>query len=219
MEIHARMNAQPFPVLVERTTNNADPSSTRSAAIFIAQILTDFGHMDAQHRPSWRRPSSKGHITPEAENTYRRYLNGANGFNNNVAQQHRRRRIWRRRRIRGRLRSPRIAVSWPRPLRHRTELVGGLPHKGGFTRTESPGLAWSALSVSGPRFILDEPLPEAENRVPPKADAGAEGEGLFVAGADLEDRSWGIRGRGAVVRPPPSGPGDAGLRRAGRTPR
>lgn len=84
MEIHARMNAQPFPVLVERTTNNADPELDALRRNLIAQILTDFGHMDAQHRTVVATPYSKGYLSPEAENTYRRHLNGSNGFNNNI---------------------------------------------------------------------------------------------------------------------------------------
>lgn len=84
MEIHARMNAQPFPVIVERTTNNADPELDALRRNLIAQILTDFGHYDAQQRTVVSTTYGPGFTSNQAEQTYTRHIfNGAGGNNNN----------------------------------------------------------------------------------------------------------------------------------------
>lgn len=83
MEIHARMNAQPFPVLVERTTNNADPELDALRRNLIAQILTDFGHFDAQQRTVVSTPYGPGYNSNQAEQTYARHVFTGNNQNNN----------------------------------------------------------------------------------------------------------------------------------------
>lgn len=50
VEIAARMRSAPFPVIVERTWNNADPELDAHRRAIIAQILTDFGNPDANNR-------------------------------------------------------------------------------------------------------------------------------------------------------------------------
>lgn len=82
MEIHARMNAQPFPVLVERTTNNADPELDALRRNLIAQILTDFGHYDAQQRTVVSTPYGPGYNSNQAEQTYARHVFTGNGTQN-----------------------------------------------------------------------------------------------------------------------------------------
>lgn len=50
MEIAARMRSAPFPVVVERTWNNADPELDAHRRAIIAQILSDHGNPDANNR-------------------------------------------------------------------------------------------------------------------------------------------------------------------------
>lgn len=50
LEIAARMRSAPFPVIVERTWNNADPELDAHRRAIVAQILTDFGNPDANNR-------------------------------------------------------------------------------------------------------------------------------------------------------------------------
>jgi len=83
MEIHARMNAQPFPVLVERTTNNADPELDALRRNLIAQILTDFGHYDAQQRTVVSTPYGPGYNSNQAEQMYSRHVLSGNRNGNN----------------------------------------------------------------------------------------------------------------------------------------
>jgi hypothetical protein len=50
VEIAARMRSTPFPVIVERTWNNADPELDAHRRAVVAQVLTDFGNPDANNR-------------------------------------------------------------------------------------------------------------------------------------------------------------------------
>lgn len=50
LEIAARMRSAPFPVIVERTYNNADPEVDAHRRAIVAQILTDLGNPDANNR-------------------------------------------------------------------------------------------------------------------------------------------------------------------------
>jgi hypothetical protein len=50
LEIAARMRSAPFPVIVERTFNNADPELDAHRRAIVAQILTDLGNPDANNR-------------------------------------------------------------------------------------------------------------------------------------------------------------------------
>jgi hypothetical protein len=90
MEIAARMRAQPFPVIVERFPNNADPELDLARRNLIAQILADFGNPDAQQRVVVAPSYGPGYISRQAQSTYFRHTmtngngnnfnNGANGF-------------------------------------------------------------------------------------------------------------------------------------------
>ncbi|MDZ4684781.1 MAG: hypothetical protein SH850_06785 [Planctomycetaceae bacterium] len=50
VEIAARMRSAPFPVIVERMWNNADPELDAHRRALVAQILADFGNADANNR-------------------------------------------------------------------------------------------------------------------------------------------------------------------------
>src|SRR5690606_9879371 len=50
LEIAARMRSAPFPVVIERTWNNADPELDGHRRNLVAQVLTDLGNPDAQQR-------------------------------------------------------------------------------------------------------------------------------------------------------------------------
>ena len=50
LEIGTRMRSTPFPVLVERTWNNANPELDLWRRDLVAEILTDLGNADANHR-------------------------------------------------------------------------------------------------------------------------------------------------------------------------
>jgi hypothetical protein len=50
LEMAARMRSAPFPVVIERTWNNADPELDAHRRNLVAQILVDLGNTDAQTR-------------------------------------------------------------------------------------------------------------------------------------------------------------------------
>ncbi|QDT55405.1 hypothetical protein Pan44_34480 [Caulifigura coniformis] len=84
MEIAARMRAQPFPVIVERFPNNADPELDVARRNLIAQILTDFGNPDAQQRVVVAPSYTPGYTSRQAQATYWRHtLTNGNGNNGN----------------------------------------------------------------------------------------------------------------------------------------
>lgn len=85
MEIAARMRAQPFPVIVERFPNNADPELDLARRNLVAQILTDFGNPDAQQRVVVATSYGPGYTSTQAQRNYFRHTqtngNGNNGGN------------------------------------------------------------------------------------------------------------------------------------------
>ena len=50
LEMAARMRSAPYPVVIERTWNNADPELDAHRRQLVAQVLTDLGNPDAQNR-------------------------------------------------------------------------------------------------------------------------------------------------------------------------
>lgn len=90
MEIAARMRAQPFPVIVERFPNNADPELDVARRNLVVQILTDFGNPDAQQRVIVAPSYTPGYTSRQAQGTYFRHtmqngnvggnFNGGGGF-------------------------------------------------------------------------------------------------------------------------------------------
>lgn len=79
MEIAARMRANPFPVVVERSLNNSDPELDSVRRNLVAQILGDLGNQDAQQRTVVATSYGPGYISTEAENSYYRHLNVRQG--------------------------------------------------------------------------------------------------------------------------------------------
>ena len=66
MEIAARMRSVPFPIIVERTENNADPELDRHRQELVALILRDFGNSDAYQRTFVAPAYGKGMNSLEA---------------------------------------------------------------------------------------------------------------------------------------------------------
>jgi len=88
LEIAARMRSVPFPVLVERSRNNADPELDQLRRQIVLQILTDLGNPDAQQRTFVAPAYGKARNSQEGEIDYYRFLysrgntgnqNGGNG--------------------------------------------------------------------------------------------------------------------------------------------
>jgi hypothetical protein len=50
LEMAARMRSAPYPVVIERTWNNADPELDAHRRNLVAQILCDLGNPDANNR-------------------------------------------------------------------------------------------------------------------------------------------------------------------------
>jgi len=73
LEIAARMRAQPFPVVVERFPNNADPELDLARRNLVAQVLTDFGNSDAQQRVIVAPSYTPGYTSRQAQATYFRH--------------------------------------------------------------------------------------------------------------------------------------------------
>ena len=75
LEIAARMRSAPFPVLVERMWNNADPELDAHRRELVARILTDMGNPDAGNRtfvsPAYGPGKQSLEAAPEYyQNTY-----------------------------------------------------------------------------------------------------------------------------------------------------
>lgn len=82
LEVAARMRSTPFPVLVERSENNADPELDATRRSLIAQVLTDMGNPDAQNRTVVSPSYGPGYNSIEAEPLYYRHVGSGGGFGN-----------------------------------------------------------------------------------------------------------------------------------------
>lgn len=83
MEIAARMRSAPFPVVVERTWNNADPELDAHRRELVAQILADHGNPDAGTRVIVAPSYGPGKLSLEAGEFYQHtYMGGGNDFGN-----------------------------------------------------------------------------------------------------------------------------------------
>lgn len=85
LEIAARMRSAPFPVLVERTMNNADPELDAARRMLVSRVLTDLGNPDANQRTFVSTPYSRGKHSMEAlpeyyQNTFQGYGYGNGGM-------------------------------------------------------------------------------------------------------------------------------------------
>jgi len=85
LEIAARMRSAPFPVLVERTWNNADPELDAHRRDLVATILADKGNPDANNRTFVSPTYGPGKQSLEAAPEYYQHTymsSGNNGFGN-----------------------------------------------------------------------------------------------------------------------------------------
>lgn len=73
-EIAARMASAPFPVLVQRSYNNADPELDTIRRDLVVRVLTDLGNPDADHRTVVSRPYTNGINSTEGEMDYGRFV-------------------------------------------------------------------------------------------------------------------------------------------------
>ena len=74
-EIAARMPSTPFPVLVQRSLNNADPELDQIRRDIVVKVLTDLGNQDANQRVVVSQPYSNGLNSMEGEQDYGRFRN------------------------------------------------------------------------------------------------------------------------------------------------
>jgi hypothetical protein len=89
-EIAARMSSAPFPVLVQRSWNNADPELDAIRRQLVVKVLTDLGNADADQRTVVSQPYTDGIHSIEGEQDYGRFRqsrlftnssgNGGGGF-------------------------------------------------------------------------------------------------------------------------------------------
>ncbi|MEX0702676.1 MAG: hypothetical protein WD069_11320 [Planctomycetales bacterium] len=82
LEIAARMRSAPFPVIIERVENNADPELDAHRRRIIAQVLADMGNPDADQRTIVAPAYGKGLNSQEAEADYYRFIYTRGNFGN-----------------------------------------------------------------------------------------------------------------------------------------
>lgn len=80
-EVAARMSSAPFPILVQRSMNNADPELDAARRNLIVQVLTDLGNPDADQRTVVSQPYSDGMHALEGESDYSRFRNSRGNIN------------------------------------------------------------------------------------------------------------------------------------------
>lgn len=81
MEVAARMRSAPFPVLIERTPNNANPQLDADRRAVVARYLADLGNPDADQRTIVATPYSRGVNSYEGEADYYTNFNFRGGYN------------------------------------------------------------------------------------------------------------------------------------------
>jgi hypothetical protein len=80
MEIAARMRSTPFPVIVERSMNNANPQLDAERRNAVAKYLSDLGNPDAEQRTFVATPYARGLNSWEGQIDYFQFLfTGRNG--------------------------------------------------------------------------------------------------------------------------------------------
>lgn len=82
LEVAARMRQAPFPVLIERSLNNADPELDEARREIIVRILNDLGNPDANQRTIISQPYTKGLNSNEGVQSYLQFqsVGGNNQF-------------------------------------------------------------------------------------------------------------------------------------------
>lgn len=89
LEIAARMRSAPFPVIVERSEENANPELDAERRYMVASVLNTLGNADADQRTVVAPAYGVGLRDVEAEMDYSRYVysrgwGGGMGFNNGM---------------------------------------------------------------------------------------------------------------------------------------
>jgi len=79
LEIASRMRSAPFPVLIERSPNNADPELDLARRNLAVQVLCDLGNPDAAQRVVVSTAYGPGYWSPQAQQMYYRHVFGGNG--------------------------------------------------------------------------------------------------------------------------------------------
>lgn len=79
-EIAARLQSTPFPVIVERTYNNADPQLDAERRQMVALVLHDLGNPDADQRVFVGMAYGRGQTSIESQIDYMRYIGSRGGF-------------------------------------------------------------------------------------------------------------------------------------------
>ncbi len=74
VEIGARMRSAPFPVIIERMENNADPELDEHRRNIIVQVLHNFGNSDSDQRTFVSQAYGIGINSQEAEFDYSRFM-------------------------------------------------------------------------------------------------------------------------------------------------
>lgn len=83
MEVAARMRSAPFPVLIERTPNNANPQLDAERRAVVSRHLADLGNPDADQRTIVSMPYDRGLNSYEGEADYYTNFNFRGGGYNN----------------------------------------------------------------------------------------------------------------------------------------
>jgi hypothetical protein len=84
MEVAARMRSTPFPIIIERTPNNANPQLDAERRAVVSRYLADLGNPDADQRTVVSTAYSRGYLSQEGAADY--YTN-FNFRNNNFGNQ------------------------------------------------------------------------------------------------------------------------------------
>lgn len=79
-EIAARLQSTPFPVIVERTYNNANPQLDAERRQMVALVLHDLGNPDADQRTFVGPAYGRGQTSIESQIDYMRYIGSRGGF-------------------------------------------------------------------------------------------------------------------------------------------
>lgn len=82
MEVAARMRSVPFPVLIERTPNNANPTLDAERRAVVARYLADLGNPDSDQRTIVSNAYDRGLNSFEGEADYYTNFNFRGGINN-----------------------------------------------------------------------------------------------------------------------------------------
>lgn len=83
MEVAARMRSAPFPVIIERTPNNANPQLDAERRAVVSRHLADLGNPDADQRTIVSTPYSRGYLSNEGAADYYTNFNFRSNFGNN----------------------------------------------------------------------------------------------------------------------------------------